>query len=206
MGGATPAVGLGKLQIIGGVVLAVVILAAVGGFLWWGYTHPSLRIVNVTGKDGVTVTIDGEVLVTNLKNAAAENAAMVETKNIKTGSHKVESKDASGKVLDSFTFEFKTGTSGYVYAPGRTAESKVCFIVQTDEYKTSQFSPDKVKDRFKPLDPTKNIWELNDSIDYWFKDSPESVEIKTKKGDSKAKSVIKRALRQAPCDDPDFHD
>ncbi|MDC0745201.1 hypothetical protein [Polyangium mundeleinium] len=193
------------LKIVG--IGVVVVLGLVGGvgFAWYGYTHPSVRIVNVTGKDGVTVTLDGEALAKDLKNAAKENAAVVVTKNVASGAHKLEAKDASGKVLESFTFEFKSGTNGYVYAPGRAADSKTCFIVQTDEYKTINVGFGN-SDRFKTLDPTKNIWELPTTIEFWFQDTPDSVEIKTKKGQSSNKTVTKRALRQAACDDPDFQD
>lgn len=192
-----------KVAAIG--VAVVLGVAGIGAFVWYGYTHPSVRIVNVTGKDGVSVTLDGQELVKDLKNAATENAAVVVTKNVASGTHKLEAKDASGKVLESFTFEFKSGTNGYVYAPGRTADSKTCFIVQTDEYKTINIGLGN-NDRFKTLDPTKNIWELPTTVEFWFQDTPESVEIKTKKGSSSNKTVTKRALRQAQCDDPDFMD
>ncbi|MDI3286375.1 hypothetical protein [Polyangium sp. 15x6] len=197
--------GFNMLKVVGIGVAVVLGVAGIGGFVWYGYTHPSVRIVNVTGKDGVSVTLDGQELAKDLKNAATENAAVVVTKNVASGAHKLEAKDASGKVLESFTFEFKSGTNGYVYAPGRAADSKTCFIVQTDEYKTISVGLGNT-DRFKTLDPTKNLWELPTTIEFWFQDTPESVEIKTKKGDSSNKTVTKRALRQAPCDDPDFMD
>ncbi|MDC3957893.1 hypothetical protein [Polyangium jinanense] len=197
--------GFNMLKVVGIGVAVVLGATGIGAFVWYGYTHPSVRIVNVTGKDGVSVTLDGQELAKDLKNAATENAAVVVTKNVASGAHKLEAKDASGKVLESFTFEFKSGTNGYVYAPGRAADSKTCFIVQTDEYKTISVGLGN-QDRFKTLDPTKNIWELPTTIEFWFQDTPESVEIKTKKGDSSNKTVTKRALRQAPCDDPDFMD
>jgi len=196
--------GSGMVKIIVGAVAAVVLLGGGGAVAWYAYSHPSLRIVNTTGKDGVTVTLDGEAIAKDLKNASTESAGLVVKTSVGSGAHKIEAKDASGKVLESFTHEFKGGTNGYVYAPAR--DPQICLIVQTDEYKTSSVAPDTVKDRFKPLDPTKNIWELPASIDYWFQDSPESVTISQKKGSSSGKSVVKRALRQARCDDPDFRD
>ena len=46
-----------KLPIIGGVILAVVVGIGIGVGVWWFSTHPSLRIVNVTGpKTSVTLT------------------------------------------------------------------------------------------------------------------------------------------------------
>ncbi|MDI1444826.1 hypothetical protein [Polyangium sp. 6x1] len=196
---------MNMLKVVGIGVAVVVGIIGLGGFAWYGATHPSVRIINVTGKDGVTVTLDGEELAKDLKNAPTENAAVVVTKNVASGPHKLEAKDASGKVLESFTFEFKSGTNGYVYAPGRTADSNTCFIVQTDEYKTINVGLGN-NNRFKALDRTKNIWELPTTIEFWFQDTPDSVEIKTKKGQSSNKTVTKRALRQAACDDPDFMD
>jgi hypothetical protein len=192
------------VKIIVGVVAGVLLLGGGGTLAWYAYSHPSLRIVNTSGKDGVTVTLDGSPVAKDLKNAATESAGVVIKTSVASGPHKIEAKDASGKVLESFTYEFKGGTNGYVYAPAR--DPQMCFIVQSDEYKTSSTAPDSIKDRFKPLDPTKNIWELPESIDYWFQDSPESVTISQKKGSSSSKSVVKRALRQARCDDPEFRD
>ena len=196
--------GLNKLKVIGiGVIVALGTI--IGGVVFYYlHTHPHLYIVNATGKDGVSVFINGEPIAQNLKNAATESESLVSQQTLKAGTHKVESKDATGKVLESFNFEFETGFgTNYVYAPARDA--KICFIIQTDEYKTDAAAPDTVKDHFKPLDPTKTIWKVPESIDFWFQDSPDSVTIKTKKGQSSS-NVVKRSLRQAPCNDPNFQD
>jgi hypothetical protein len=188
--------------IAGGIALAAVAVG-IGLGVNYLYTHPSVYVVNVTGTDGLTVTLDGEPLASNLKNATAEDRSLVTQESVKSGVHKLEAKDATGKVLESFNFDFKSGFgTTYVYAPSRSP--KTCFFIQTDEYKTNSAAPDKVADRFKPLDPTKTIWEMPESIDYWFQDSPDSVEIKTKKGQKPKDSVIKRALRQGACNDPNF--
>lgn len=187
-----------KIAATGLLVLAGVVgSAAVAYYL---YSHPAVYVVNTTGKDGVSVTIDGETFAANLKHAATEERGLVSTSSLKAGKHKVEAKDAQGKVLESFDFEFKTGFGiTYVYAPARNPQ--ICFFLQRDEYSTTSTFTNK--DRFKTLDPTRTIWELTDHVDYWFQDSPESVSIKTKKGQS-AKNVVKRALRQAACNDPNF--
>ena len=70
---------------------------------------------------------------------------------------------------------------------------------------TNPAAPDTVKDHFKKLDPTKTIWDVADPIDYWFSDSPSNITIKQKKG-SGSSAVVKRALRQAACDDPNVND
>jgi hypothetical protein len=199
-----PAKGGSKMvKVIGGVALAVIGAAALGGIAWWGHTHPTMYIINVTGKDGVTVTIDGEKVAENLKNAATESPTNAKSQSISSGTHKFEAKDATGKVIESLTYEIKAGSNGYVFAPGRNP--KICFFVQTDEYKTNPAAPDTVKDHFKPLDPSKNLWDVPDSMDYWFQDSPTNITVKQNQG-SGGKNVIKRALRQGACDDPNFKD
>jgi hypothetical protein len=193
----------GPLKLILGGVLVLGAMIAIGVGVNYVYSHPSVHIVNVSGSDGVSVFLDGEPLAQNLKNAAAENKDLVAKESVKAGSHKLEAKDSSGKVLETMTVELKSGFgSTYVYAPARNKQ--ICFFIQTDEYKTSQNAPDKVQDRFRPLDPTSSFWQVPDSIDYWFQDSPESVSIKTDKKGKAPKSVVKRALRQARCNDPDF--
>lgn len=190
-----------KLVAVGALVLGVIGLIAFG--VNYAYSHPSLYIVNTTGADGLTVSIDGEPLASDIKFAPKEDQAAVAKESIKSGVHKVETKDSSGKVIDSFTYDFNSGFgTTYVYAPARNKQ--ICFFIQTDEYKTDVAAPDTVNDRFKPLDPTKTLWEVPESIDYWFQDSPESVEIKTKKGQKAKESVVKRALRQGACNDPEF--
>lgn len=203
--GVSPAGKTGKLQLILGGVLIAVVAVGIGLGANYFYTHPSVYVVNVTGVDGLSVTYDGQPLATNLKNAATEDRSLVKLESVKSGVHKLEAKDSSGKVLESFNFSFDSGFGKtYVYAPSRNP--KICFFIQTDEFKTNQAAADHVTDRFKPLDPNKTIWELPESIDYWFQDSPTSIEIKTKKGQKPKESVIKRALRQAGCSDPDFQD
>ncbi len=188
------------LKIVGTGLLILAGVVGSAAVAYYLYSHPTMYVVNATGNDGVTITIDGETFAANLKNAAREERSLVSSSSLKAGKHKVEAKDAQGKVLESFDFEFKTGFGiTYVYAPARN--QKTCFFIQRDEYSTTtSFSN---KDRFKTLDPTRTIWELTDHIDYWFQDSPESVTIKTKKGQS-SKTVVKRALRQAACNDPNF--
>jgi len=192
--------GGGMLKVILGAVAGLAVLGGGGALVYYLYNHPTVYVVNATGADGVSVFIDGAPLAQSLKNAATESNSLVVNESVAAGKHKVEAKDSSGKVLESFDFTFEPGFgSTYLYSPARNKNT--CFFVQTDEYKTSSTAPDTVKDRFKPLDPTRTIWLVPESIDYWFQDSPDSVSIKKKSGSS---SVIKRALRQGACNDPDF--
>jgi hypothetical protein len=188
------AIGVGGLAVLGG-----------GGFgVNYFYSHPTLNVVNASGADGVTVLLDGEPIASDLKNAANEDAGKKKSKMVKAGKHKLEAKDSSGKVLESIEVELAPGFgSTYLYSPARAKE--VCFIMQTDEFKTNPSAADTVKDRFRPLDPTRNFWRVPAKVDYWLQDSPDSVSIKSKKGQPAPKSVVKRALRQAKCNDPNFH-
>ena len=190
---------MSRFKIVGGGILGAVVLVGGGAAAFYMHTHPQIHIVNTTGKDGVTVTIDGEVVAASLANAANESPGATVAPRIGSGSHKIEAKDATGKVIDTATFEFKSGSNGYLYAPGHDA--KVCFILQTDQYSTNSAMPG-LSDRYKTLDPSKHLWEMAESIDYWFQDSPQSVSI-SNKGPS---TVTKHALRQTRCGDPAFKD
>lgn len=198
------ALGMSKLK-MAAIGIGALLFVVGGGFGFYHfYTHPSVYLVNVTGKDGVSIFIDGKPLAQNLKNAVNESFSLVSVQSVGAGKHKVEAKDAGGKVLESFDFVFETGLgNNYLYSPAR--DPRVCFIVQTDEYKSSTTAPSLVTDHFKKLDPGKTIWKVPEAIDYWFKDSPDSVTIKQKKGTS-SKNVVKRSLRQAACDDQNFQD
>jgi len=90
----------GAIKLIAVAVLGVAVVGAIGAGVNYMYTHPSLYVVNVSGSDGVSVFVDGEPLASNLKNAAAENRSLVSMESVKSGSHKLEAKDASGKVID----------------------------------------------------------------------------------------------------------
>jgi len=195
--------GTSKVKIIAGAIGAVVIIIGliIGGI--WASGKSTLRIVNVASSSPITVTVDGEVVAKNVQFSPTEDASKVQNITVGSGKHKIEAKDATGKVLDPISVELKGFFGSHLYAPGRNAT--VCFFVQTDEFKTNPNMADKVKDRFKPLDPTKNFWLIEDSIEYWFRDTPDEVTIKTKKGE-KNKSVVKKALRQGLCNDPNFQD
>ena len=200
---ATKAPKKGMIKVIAAIVVGLLVVSSLAILGWWGHTHPSMYIVNLSGKDGLTVTIDGEKVAENLKSATTENIANVKIHSVGSGSHKFEVKDASGKVVESVTAEIKAGSNGYVFAPARNPA--MCIFIQTDEYKTNPAAPDTIKDHFKPLDPTKNLWDVPETIDYWFQDSPTNITIKQNQG-SGGKNVIKRAVRQAACNDPNFQD
>lgn len=180
--------GTSKLKIIGGAVLGVLVVLVIGVVGIYSYTHPTMHMINTTGRDGVSVFVDGVAVATNLKNAASESWLAASDEGISSGSHKVEAKDSTGKVLESFTVEFKSGSNGYLYAPMHSKD--VCFVIQTDVYgRVIGNGPKPIL-----LDRGKNFWEMTSSIDKWFQETPNSV--KLGKGQS---STTKRAVRQLPC-------
>jgi len=184
---AAPSKGISKIKLIAGIAAAAVLIPAIGFGIYWASTHRTMYIVNTTGKDGVSVFIDGQPVAQNLKNAVEEKRSLVVSESVTTEKHKIEAKDASGKVIDTFTFDFDKASNSLLYAPAH--DPNVCFYVQTDTYgRKPNFSKDVVLDR------TKNFWEVPSSIDYWFQDNPDSVKLK------KGQSATKRALRQVPCD------
>ncbi|MFO0759265.1 MAG: hypothetical protein U0359_22425 [Byssovorax sp.] len=171
------AVGVGVLA-IGGAIVGI-----------YSYTHPSLHMINNTGKDGVSIYIDGNAVATNLKNAPTESWLASSSSSISSGKHKIEAKDASGKVIETIAdMEFKSGSNGYLYSPMH--DKNVCFVVQVDVYgKTAGAGAKDIL-----LDKNRNFWEMPASIDRWFQDTPDSV--KLGKGQT---SATKRAVRQVPC-------
>ncbi len=182
--------GFNKMKIIGGAILAVLIaIGAIIGVVW-SMTHDTIHIVNTTGRDGVSVFIDGVAVATNLKNAANESWLASDSESVKSGSHKIEAKDATGKLLESLTVSFEGGSNGYLYAPIHSKD--VCFVIRTDVYgRVIGNGPRDVL-----LDRGKNFWPMPSSIDRWFQDTPRTVELG--KGQS---SATKRALRQVPCNE-----
>jgi hypothetical protein len=184
-GGAS---GFNKLKIIGGGVLAVIVVIVVAVVGIYSYTHPSMHMINTTGRDGVSVFVDGVAVATDLKNAPSESWLASSSSGISSGSHKVEAKDSTGKVLESFTVNFESGADGYLYAPMHSKD--VCFVIQTDVY--GRVIGNGPKDVL--LDRGKNFWPMPSSIDRWFQDTPDQV--KLGKGQS---SATKRAVRQLPC-------
>ena len=180
--------GFNKLKIIGGGILGVIVVIVVAVVGIYSYTHPTLHMVNTTGRDGVTVFVDGVAVGTNLKNAPTESWLASSSSGISSGTHKVEAKDASGKLLETLTVNFESGSDGYLYAPLHSKD--VCFVIQTDVY--GRVVGNGPKDVL--LDRGKNFWPMPSSIDRWFQDTPDQV--KLGKGQS---SATKRAVRQLPC-------
>lgn len=180
--------GFKKLRLI--VSIVAVALIAIGGSVagCYFYTHPQLHMINTTGRDGVSIFIDGESVAAGLRNAMVESQALTSSAYVASGTHKVEAKDASGKVIESFSVEFASGSNGYLFAPMHNRD--ICFFIQADQYGAGIGGT--AKDQL--LDQNRNFWLMPSSIDFWFQDNPNSV--KLGKGQ---KSAVKRALRHVRC-------
>ena len=178
-------------MILGGIIAVLVVIGGIA-FAVYSSGHTSLHFVNAAGPGAMTISVDGVDVSKNLQYSPTENRSAVDTETITSGKHKIEAKDASGKVVDTQTIEFDGWLADYVYAPAHSP--KVCFTLQTDAYGSA-----RVANPFTPLDPTKTLWKMPKSVDYWFQDTPGSVNL-----DKKQSGTTKTALRQHTCGDPNF--
>lgn len=99
--------------------------------------HADIHVVNTTGKDGVSVFVDGKLFGQNLKNAANEDFGLAAKKSISPGQHKIEAKDADGKVVESISWRFSESQT-YLYAPARAPN--VCFFAMPDSRRLEPYS------------------------------------------------------------------
>ncbi|MFO0758670.1 MAG: hypothetical protein U0359_19405 [Byssovorax sp.] len=100
------AVGVGVLA-IGGAICRHLLVHA-----------PSLHMINNTGKDGVSIYIDRQRGRDEPQERAVESWLASSSSSISSGKHKIEAKDASGKVIETIAdMEFKSGSNGYLYSP-----------------------------------------------------------------------------------------
>lgn len=198
MGGPVMASGGGssKMKIIGGLIGGVVVAILVIVGLVYMSGKASLHIVNNSGAGAITIYVDGEAVEKDVPYTAGEDSSKSRSATIPAGKHKVEAKDASGKVLDTQTMEFDGFFATYLFAPAHSP--KTCFVLQTDGYGTS-----RVANPFTQLDPTRSLWKVTKSVDTWWKDNPDSVNLKSN-SKTKKSGTTKTAMRQITCGDPMF--
>ncbi len=161
-----------KIKMIVSIIGVVLVLGVVGAVFIYSYTHPTIHMINTSGKEGISIYMDGEAIATKMKNAPTESWLASESKMVPSGKHKFEAKDAGGKVIDTITIEIESGSNGYLYAPAH--DKDVCFYIQVDEYgRTYGAKPP----RDQLLDPKRTFWEMKTSIDRWFQDNPNRVQL-----------------------------
>lgn len=185
--------GLGPSRLLG-LGVGVVALLGVAGYGYWSYSHPTIRFVNASTSPALQVYLDGKPVAADLKLSTSEPEAAQNSKSasVGTGSHKLEAKDASGAVVDAQSVTIEGGAA-YLYAPQHS--SKVCWTLQTDGYGTAH-----VANPMQPLVPAQSFWRLPQAPDYWFSDTPNTVQVNRKTGSGSTKA----ALRQHACGDPNF--
>ena len=170
------------------VVLAILVVVG----LVYASGKSCLHIVNNSGAGAVTIFVDGEAVEKDVPYTAGEDSSKTRSATIPAGKHKVEAKDASGKVLDTQTMDFDGFFATYLFAPAHSP--KTCFVLQTDAYGAS-----RVANPFTQLDPTRSLWKVTKSVDTWWRDNPDSVNLKKKQS-----GATKTAMRQITCGDPMF--
>ncbi len=182
-----------RAPLVGAIVGGAIALAS-GAAGWFLYTHAKLHVINVSGKDGLSVYLDGEKLLAHAPSASSERTIDDRTFFIRSGAHRLETRDATGEVIDRVDVTFEAGKAGRLYAPAHLPD--VCLAVQTDRYwRSPQFAP--ATKRFQILDRSKSYWQIAEGIDHWFEDTPDEIQLS-----SRDTGVARRALRVAPCDDP----
>jgi hypothetical protein len=113
------------------VVVGVLVIGLLAGiYVAWDRLrdHAVLYVVNVTGKDGVSIVIDDDVAVSEVPFAASESPEKLRQVRLKTGSHKVEARDVSGALLEAATFEVTSSAERFLFVP--KADPSVCFVIQ----------------------------------------------------------------------------
>lgn len=180
--------------------MAAAALVALAVLVWWT-RRPVLVVVNTTADDGISVLVDGSTVASNVARAPREAATAVQRVRVGAGVHRIEARDRSGKVVEVFEAELRGGGPAYLYAPAHPPET--CFFVQRDEYRTDATAPASIGEPIVKLDPKQSFWPLAEPIDFWFQDSPSDITVQKDKAGENG-SVVRRALRQAPCDDPAF--
>src|SRR5262245_10338724 len=118
-----------KLMVFGGMGLAAI---GAAGYFLYGFLYADFAIVNATGHGGISVYVDGAEYESKIPGGVQEDKAASRVGHLRAGTHKVETKDASGKVIDSQTIEIGTGVKAYLYAPAH--DKSVCFGVAKNGY------------------------------------------------------------------------
>jgi hypothetical protein len=114
------------------VVVAILVVGLLAGiYVAWDRLrdHAVVYVVNVTGKDGVSIVVDDDTAVPEVPFAASEAADKLRQVRLKTGTHKIEARDVSGALLDSATFEVSSAAQRFLFAP--KADPSVCFVISS---------------------------------------------------------------------------
>jgi len=174
------------------IVVAVIGLIGYGGHKFFSKhdkNNSVLCVVNATGKDGMSIRIDGKTVARKLVSSRTETPKAVYRDRIKAGTHTIEALDASGNVVDSTNLCVSVGSHGYLYAPKH--DPTILFAVETTAYGSWGGTAG-----VRSLPPDQSLWEMPEYVHRWFEKSPRSVAVQ--KG---ASGAYDRAVRMKALED-----
>ena len=172
-----------------GVIAVSVAVIVAGMSLVESFALPptaSLHIINNSPASSINIFLDGKAVETNVPSAIKEDASSARWVRVPTGTHTIEARDASGKVLDSQAVELSHDE--YLFAPAHNL--KTCFILQIDGYGTEDHKTSSTL-----LDPERSFWKITGRVDSWFHANPAKVRVR-------GHGTLMSAVRQGACGNP----
>lgn len=176
---------MARLVILGAVA---VIGTVIGIGIWISNEFPSMHVVNTTSGP-VSVWVDGKLKKDGIPPTAFEDKSAIRDVRLTKGSHLVEAKDDSGRVISHQTIEVGHGDR-MLFAPGHG--DSWCFAVETAEYGTVAYG---LGGNSSQLDPAQDFWNISGSVDRWLEDSPQTKEV-----DSAVGFTTDTAVRMLHCE------
>lgn len=163
-------------------VYAGVVLALVAAPVGWTFTHPRVRVLNLT-PERLIVSVDGKTLV-SIDPTSAESPAAGLSLRFPSGRHTLTAKNPEGRVVYDAEVTIRPGAE-HLWAP---AASAICFWLEQNHYGRAR-APAEVR----ALVGVERFWALP-PVDTWFAPNPPESEV-----DARSSGGSLWALRQAPC-------
>lgn len=163
-------------------VYAGVVLALVAAPVGWTFTHPRVRVLNLT-PERLIVSVDGKTLV-SIDPTSAESPAAGLSLRFPSGRHTLTAKNPEGRVVYDAEVTIRPGAE-HLWAP---AASAICFWLEQNHYGRAR-APAEVR----ALVGAERFWALP-PVDTWFAPNPPESEV-----DARSSGGSLWALRQAPC-------
>jgi len=171
--------------------VALVVLAAIGagGWFWYqglGTYDIPLCVVNTFSDVPLEIRLDGKSIGTAPRMIGEDPKAALITV-LKVGSHDVEARDLTGKVVAQESFTVSEGSHGFLWTP--LLDPAFCFLFQVSDYGRSTGRAGTF-----PFEGSSQLRPFPEMVTQWFRDNPKAVTVR--KG---TKSDYERALRRANC-------
>ncbi len=145
-----------------------------------------LWVVNTTGTSGMSLVLDGKVVIENIPSTPVESPSSARRVVITSGAHTLEARESNGNLVDTTSIDVPEDSHGFLFAPKRSSET--CFGIERTEYGSGS------DQRIVPLDPKKPIWEMTSDMDGWFTANPATFSVPAGGG-----TVVRRSARLMPC-------